>query len=389
MFVQSMASAAPFSHAPAGAMRVVMLSTLHERCGIATYTEMLVPALESSGVTVSVISPKRQKADPGWGEQPVRLWRRNRAFGFEALETMREIETRKPDLVHLQVNRSLYSSRFLFDLAWLCRRRRIPLVATLHGRKIGSWGEDFKLWRLLAALRRADLVVHTVSHAAEIGRDRVHVIPHGIDVGPRRGQAEARRALGIAEDAVVITHFGFLVPDKGVDQVLTAVADLRRTAYPDLLYRVAGAVYSTSESRRCFESLTAQLRALGLESAVTMTGDFLSDDALGLELEAATLIVLNYRTGNSQGASGAVRRALSSGRPVAVSGAAVFDDVRGAVHTLAGPLDAAISSTLGSPALLEQTAARAKAFCEADAWPCVARRHAALYAEITGRRGER
>jgi glycosyltransferase involved in cell wall biosynthesis len=380
-----MASAARFSHAPAGAMRVVMLSTFHERCGIATYTEMLAPALESSGVTVSVISPKRQTEDPGWGEQPVRLWRRNRAFGFEALETMRAIDRHTPDLVHVQVNRSLYSSRFLFDLAWLCRRRRLPVVATVHGRTIGSWGEDFKLWRLLFSLRHADLIVHTASHAAELGRDRVHVIPHGIDVGPRRGQAEARRALGIAEDAVVITHFGFLVPDKGVDQVLTAVAGLRRTAYPDLLYRVAGAVYSTSESRRCFESLTAQVRALGLERAVTMTGDFLSDDAVGLELEAATMIVLNYRTGNSQGASGALRRALASGRPVAVSSAAVFDDVRAAAHTLTGPLEEALCSALGSPSLLAETTDRSRAFCEADSWPRVALRHAALYAEMVGR----
>jgi glycosyltransferase involved in cell wall biosynthesis len=238
-------------------------------------------------------------------------------------------------------------------------------------------------------LRRADLVVHTASHAAELGRDRVHVIPHGIRLRPRRGQAEARRALGIDENATVITHFGFLVPDKGVDDALAAVAELRKKACPDLLYRVAGAVYSTGESRQCFESLKARVRALGIEGAVTMTGEFLTDDAEGLELEAATLIVLNYRTGNSQGASGAVRHALASGRPVAVSGAAVFDDVRTAVHTLAGPLDEAISSALGSPALLEDTVARARALCEANSWPSVARRHAELYAEMMSGRGER
>jgi glycosyltransferase involved in cell wall biosynthesis len=370
-------------------MRVVMLSTFHERCGIATYAEMLVPALESRGVVVSVISPKRQKSDSGWGDQPPRLWNRNRAFGFEAFATMRAIEEQRPDVVHLQVNRSLYSSRFMFDLVWLCTRGGIPVVATLHGRKMGSRGEDFKLWRLLVALRRLDLVVHTESHATELARGRVHVIPHGIDVRPRRGHTEARHALGIPENAVVITHFGFLFPDKGVDAVLAAVARLRATSHPDLYYRVAGAVYCTAESRRYFDALKAQVRLLGLGGAVTMSGDFLSDETLGLELEAATLIVLNYRTGNGQGASGAVRRALASGRPVAVSNAAVFDDVRGAVHTLAEPLDEALASALGSAALLAETAGRVRALCEADAWPKVADRHAALYAEVAAGRSAR
>jgi glycosyltransferase involved in cell wall biosynthesis len=370
-------------------MRVVMLSTFHERCGIATYSEALVPALEAKGVQVSLLAPKRQKGDPGWGDQPMRIWHRNRAFGFEAIPAWRAVLREHPDIVHLQVNRSLYSSRFILDFVLLCAKKELPLVATLHGRRVGSWGEDFKLWRLLVALRRADLVVHTAAHAAELGRDRVHVIPHGIDARPAHSRAEARRALGIPVDAIVLTHFGFLVPDKGVDEVLAAVASLRGTTHPTIVYRVAGAVYTTGESRRYFAALHARIQELGLSDAVTMTGEFMADEAVRLELEAATLIVLNYRTGNSQGASGAVRRALSSGRPVAVSNAAVFDDVRDAVHSMTGPLDDALRSALGSPAVLDETAARARAFCLSEAWPTVAERHAALYAEIASRRRPR
>ena len=80
-----------------------------------------------------------------------------------------------------------------------------------------------------------------------------------------------------------------------------------------------------------------------------------------VELSAADWILLNYATDTSQGASGAVRRALSSGRPVAVSRAPIFDDVREAVHTIGdGPLAPAIAG-LFNDQLAQDARARAQA----------------------------
>jgi glycosyltransferase involved in cell wall biosynthesis len=374
----------PHGHGPP--LRVVMVSTYHEQCGIATYTEALVPHLEALGAKLFIVSPYRQKKDPGWGDQPKRFWHRNRAFGFEALGAFREVKRLQPSVVHLQVNRSLYSSRFMLDFAWLCQRDRIPLVATLHGRYADSWGEDFKLWRLLFALRHADLIVHTRAHCSELKRARVHVIPHGIAEATTTTAREARTRLGLDPNATLVTHFGFLVPDKGVDEVLQAVATLRASSHPDLKYRVAGAVYGTGESARYFKALTRRVAELAMGDAVEMTGEFLSDERLALELQAATLIVLNYRTGNSQGASGAVRRALSSGRPVAVSGAPVFDDVREAVATLRGSLVQSLSELLSAPDRLREVAERGRLFCEAQSWTRVAGQHLELYRKLAADR---
>src|SRR5579859_7027917 len=140
-------------------MRVVLLSTFHEQCGIATHSEGLVQGFEACGVEHEVLAPFRPRGDPGWGAQPQRLWNRNRAFGLEALRVVRAIEKIRPDVVHAQVNLSLFSSRVLYDIAWLLRRAKIPLVATVHGRKGGSWGRNFKLWRFSRALKHADLIV--------------------------------------------------------------------------------------------------------------------------------------------------------------------------------------------------------------------------------------
>lgn len=367
-------------------MRVVFLSTFHEQCGVGTHAEGLEEGLRAAGVEVVVLSPKRQKGDAGWGEQPPRLWNRNRAFGFEAFRVVRAILAAKPDVVHAQVNLSLFSSRVLFMIGELLHRAGIPFVATMHGRRGGFWGRNFKLWRFDRALRHADLIVHSEDHRRELGRDRVHILSPGLPSRTARPMAEARTALGIPQDRKTIAHFGFLVPDKGVAEVLRAVAELRGRGL-DLHYWICGAVFNSDESRKCFADLQALVRELRLEAAVHLTGEFLPEEAAIGELEAADWIVLNYQTGGAQGASGAVRRALSAGRPVAVSAAPVFDDVRAATETLRGPLADALAGLFADPARAEAVAEKGRALCEDQTWARVAERHVALYQSILDRRG--
>lgn len=368
-------------------MRIAWLSSFHEHCGIATYSESLVAELRERA-DVLVLSPQRIAGDEGRGEQPARLWNRNRAFAFEALRVRDAVRAHRPDLVHLQVNLSLYSSRFLFALVRLLRRDGVPVVATLHGRGGGSLGRRFKVRRLLVALGPAELVVHTEAHRAELARDRVSVVPHGIDPVIELPKADARAKLGLDAARPVLAHFGFLVPDKGVAEVMRAVAKLRRT-HPGLRYWVCGAVHQTDESRACFEELRRLARELSLEDAVHLTGEFVPLDRAQVELAAADFIVLNYLTGGHQGASGAARRALTSGRPVAVSEAPIFDDVRDAMHTIRPPLDEALAALLDRPELAQSTTERARRFCDEHSWRHVAERHLALYERINAERDAR
>jgi len=366
-------------------MRVAVLSTFQEPCGIATYTEDLVRELRALGVEILVLSPHARKGAAGWGDQP-RLWNRNRAFGFEAVRTLRAMREFNPDVVHAQINRSLYSSRFLFTLGMLCQRARLPFVATLHGKKSGSLGSDFKLWRILYGMRNADLIVHTEAHRKELGRDRVHVIAHGMHPVRERPMGDARRTLGLDTARRVLAHVGFLVPDKGVLEVMQAVHALHVGGERDIYYWIAGGAYSSKESQAYFARLEQVRRDLSLEDHVHLAGGFIEDERLMIELSAADWVFLNYAADTSQGASGAVRRALSSGRPVAVSRAPIFDDVREAVHTIGdGPLAPAIAG-LFNDQLAQDARARALRFCETHSWRNIARQHVELFNEVLSRK---
>ncbi|GAC1542581.1 MAG: hypothetical protein NVS3B10_31230 [Polyangiales bacterium] len=371
-------------------MRVALLTTFHQRDGIATYSENLVEALGARGVEVEVLAPKLRDGDAALGPQPARLWNANRAFGLEAFGVLRAIERARCDVVHLQVNLSLFSSRVLFMIVKLARARGLPVVATLHGRQGGSLGRRFKMWRLLAGLRGAQLVVHNEGHAAELaalGHRDVQVIPHGMPPIERRSLVDARRALGLDPTRKVIAHFGFLVPDKGVREVLEAVAALRASRVPSLFYWISGAVFRSDESQRCFADLDETVTRLGLRDHVHLDGAFVPHDQAIGALQAADWIVLNYRTGNAQGSSGAISRAFASGRPVAVSEAPVFDDVRGAAHTLRGELATALGDALEDEALGREVMARTAVYCEEASWPRVAERHAALYEALLAAKG--
>ncbi len=362
-------------------LRLSLLTTFGEQCGIATYSEALAEGLAQHDVDVSVVAPRLRANDSTRGVQPTtRIWRRDRAGLHDAWRTFQQVVAQRADVVHVQVTMGIVSPAFLFGLARLCARARLPLVATLHEAGGGSALRRFKFARALWALHGAAIIVHEPDPSVA----GAHVIPHGIAEIARRPRSEARRELGLGTDDLVMAHFGFIHPDKGIEQVLRAVADLRASRFPHLKYRVCGGTFANQSSRAHLRQLQRVVTDLGLSEAVHLTGEFATEARVTLEMQAADLVVLNYLTGNRQGASGAGHRALATGAALVVSSAPIFDNLRRAAHTLTGSLDQELTALLGSPEQRAEIATRAAAFCAERSWRRVAGTHAELYRTALG-----
>lgn len=355
-------------------MRVVMLSPWDERCGIATYSEALARELVAQGADVRVLAPRLAVGAPVRGEPLPRLWSRGEASVGEAWRTFRAVERLAPDRVHLQLALGLYSPRYLWVLSRALGRARIPLGVTLHERRGVSPLRRLRFARMLAALGDARLVVHNRAHAAELRGRAVSVIPHGIPTPGAADPAASKRALGLDPARPVIAHFGFIHPDKGIDRVLRAVARLEGVGYT-----VCGTPFTNATSRRHFAELTRLVQELGIADRVRLSGEFLGQERLELELSAADVIVLNYQTGNAQGASGAARHAFVAGRPLAVSKAPIFDDLRDSVHTLEAPLEIELRRLLSDVELRAGLTERARLRARSDSWSAVAGAHLELF----------
>lgn len=159
---------------------------------------------------------------------------------------------------------------------------------------------DLPLERSLAAVTLSETL--RAKAAARIpGRPVLHLPHHlALPLDPLPSREEARRALGLPQDALVVTAAGLATHRKRLDVVAGAVAEMR-SRYPRLMLVVAGPVEP----------------GLALPEWVVWTGRLPLPEFVR-HLAAADL-VLCLRFPSHGEISGAVVRAMGIGRPVLVS----------------------------------------------------------------------
>lgn len=129
------------------------------------------------------------------------------------------------------------------------------------------------------------------------------MIPIGSSIKRRANAApecvDLRQRLG-ADDCLLLGHFGFVRPIKGVDYLIDALASLRNCGRKVRLVFIgarSNTVDGGADSRYLLE-LEERIRRHGLVDAVHWTG-FLPDDAVSAWLNAVDIVVLPYVDGAS------------------------------------------------------------------------------------------
>ncbi len=185
----------------------------------------------------------------------------------------------------------------------------------------------------------------------------------------------------------MLASYGFLMPHKGLLQLLEAMPELLRTQ-PQLHLLMVNAYYSDAASAGELARIKQRIAALGLGNSVTLKTDFLPEAESIALLAVADLVVFPYQN-TEESSSAAVRMALAAGRPVAVTPLHIFDDVTDAVDILPGTGAPALATGLAE--LLERQAQpAARAVAEARARAHAERRgsrrlSARLYRMVQGR----
>jgi glycosyltransferase involved in cell wall biosynthesis len=167
------------------------------------------------------------------------------------------------------------------------------------------------------------IVVHSEDareHLAEVAPDvPVTVIPHHAGRPPPSVQGitrqEARRRLGLPEEAFIVGHLGFFTLPKQPAAVLRGFARLVERR-PDAMLLLVG------EKRVQGFALDRLILSLGLEHQIRMVG-FVDMTDFYLYLKATDAVV-NLRYPSAGEASGTFSRALAEGRAVVVSNIGSF-----------------------------------------------------------------
>ncbi|WP_084253343.1 FkbM family methyltransferase [Sphingomonas pituitosa] len=337
-------------------LRVAILSTWNEKCGIATHASELASAMGPD--RPSVLAPKHAPALGPDGDNVHRLWTKGKdGNGFEQVRAY--IAEQRPELLIVQYNFGFYNHPELNGLLQFAAASGVATFVILHATKEPSPEPGFQLVELAPGLSAAARVI--VHNANDVDRLRtigvqgnVLLLPPGV----RRGQPQARRMPPGARP--ILATFGFCLPNKGLVEIVEAVACLRKAGVQARL-RMFNALHPHPDSSIALAAVHAAIARHGLDHDVEVFSDFMDLDVVDREIAAADLFVNPYQeTGESS--SGAVRIGLRNKVPTLVTPLPIFDDLGDAVLRAPGvqatDLAAGIRAALAEAA--DPAAARAR-----------------------------
>jgi L-malate glycosyltransferase len=191
--------------------------------------------------------------------------------------------------------------------------------------------------------------------AGGVRRDRIHVVPDGVDLarGTEPADRDALRSLGVADDAPLVVQVAALVPHKDPLTFVRAV-DIARRRMPALRALMVG----DGPLRSAVQGEAARL---GLDRVLVMTGFRRDADELLAAARVATL------SSAEEGMGSVLLDAMAAGVPIAATAAGGIPEVvtHGNTGLLSPPRDAQalaenIVRLMSDPALAASITARAR-----------------------------
>jgi beta-1,4-mannosyltransferase len=301
----------------------------------------------------------------------------------------RRLLTQPPDIWHIHWpdgvlndprRRAIIKSAALLVLISLARLRRTRVVWTAHNfRSHENNHPRFEkvFWKLYVRLLDGVLFLSEASRVEGLVRHpTLRDVPTAVTpIGHYRGvypagatREDARRQLGLPEDAPTILFLGLIRPYKGVEELIKAFA---RVPSPQARLVVAG--------RPLTDSLRAHLaRLAATDPRVSMHLHFVPDNRLQYYFAAADLVVLPYRKILN---SASALLALSFGPPVLVPEDGSMAELKetvgpSSVRSYVPPLT---SSELSEALEWAMNGARPAPFLERHEWSAIARETVRFY----------
>jgi glycosyltransferase involved in cell wall biosynthesis len=304
------------------------------------------------------------------------------------------------DLVCLQHEYGIFGGSAGGYILALLRRLRMPLVTTLHTVLREPDRHQRAVLEEIAQL--SDRLIVMSEHAAsllrevyEIPGEKIDVIPHGVPDLQFMDPNYFKDQFGTEGKSVLLT-FGLLSPNKGVENVISALPTIL-ARHPDLVYIISGATHphiKRHEGERYRDALRALAEELGVGSHVIFNNRFVSNEELVEHVGAADIYVTPYRQ-EAQVVSGTLAIAIGAGKAIISTpywhAKELLADGRGVIV----PFDDPAAIAEAAIALLDNDAERhamrkrAYLYSRGTTWPKTARAYMASFQRARAERMSR
>ncbi len=371
-------------------------------CGIATFTADLAEAVDDA----SPLSPRSQViAINAGGTQyaygPRVRWMIERDDLQSYRRAAQSINLSRVQLVSVQHEYGLFGGEYGEYLLTFLHALEKPAVLTMH---TVLERPDPRMRRITEQLIAAAAAVVVLAERARVilsedypGVDpaKVQFIPHGTPAVTYEPPTRAKKALGL-EGRTVLSTFGLLGPDKGIEYALEALPQVVKR-HPDVLYLVLGETHPelrkhSGETYR--EFLQERVTQLGLESHVYFNQRYLEKREIVQYLQATDVYVIPYLN-PYQIASGTLSYAVASGKAVVstpfIHAQELLSEGRGLLARFrdSESLAVAITELLDNPGLRLQMEKAAYSYGLRMHWPAVGRAYCRLFQRLAESSGKK
>ena len=225
------------------------------------------------------------------------------------------------DLVCLQHEYGIYGGPAGGHILELLRRLQMPVVTTLHtvlrdpnpDQRARDGGNCALSDRLIVMSRAVRGNLQEVFH---VPPEKIDLIPHGIPDLPFTDPNFYKDGFG-TEGKMVLLTFGLLSPNKGIENVIQASAEIL-AHHSNVVYMISGVTHPhilRHDGDKYRESLQNLAKELGVEDNVIFRNRFVSPQELVELIGAADIYITPYKH-KGQVVSGTLAYALSAGKAI-------------------------------------------------------------------------
>ncbi|MEI6311930.1 MAG: glycosyltransferase [Bacteroidota bacterium] len=301
---------------------LIITSFPPRKCGIATYSQDLIKAIEDkyeSSFIIKVCALKKKGTSLEYPDQVgyiLNTWDEKEYVNL-ALELN---ENELIEVIYLQHEFGLYEGVYGAYLISFLKHIKKPVITTFHT-VLSNPDMQRKTILQQIAFYSASVIVMTkhsskiLSMEYDIAPSKVTIIPHGTHL--IKPVAKSSQNGFPFEHKKILATFGLLSEGKSIETALSALPKIIEK-FPNIIYLIIGKTHPEvikNEGEKYRDFLKEKVRQLGIEKEVLFINKYLSLDIL-LEYLQRTDIYLFTSKDPQQAVSGTLAYALSAGCPV-------------------------------------------------------------------------
>lgn len=361
--------------------KIGLITTWNQECGLATYARYLLS--DASAGSYTVLAEDTDIRISGEDESFVeRCWQRD-SDDWSQLEAA--VFRNEIGLLHINAQPVFFNQPSFSHFLSAVRSKQVRVVLHLHN----IYTMDARVQALVQVVDA--VIVHTAENRLEAiangaSAESVFVVPHGVDIQPELSQAERselRSTLGLSVDEKMVLCFGFIQPHKGVECLIESVVALTSSGVNCRGFVAGKPNEDDPGAREYMLQLRKAVTDCGIDDRVVFFDRFLSNDEVTQYLQAADVVLMNYRSQHYE-ASGACSLAVGAGAVVATSIAPPFAAFGDAVwHITSGfPSSLSLNTLLTNTALQSELKQNARRYAEKNSWEQIWNKLLVIYSSL-------